>query len=172
MLFRSRVEGTIPGPDGKVLSFRSPDINVPPTEVSTYFADWESRWNVVSNRALLRYDGAADNDGRDTFLRNLRYKQVKAGARGTFDAVEVKRVPVGPRDANDAREWALALTLARASTADAYVAPSNWPLDWQTTLSGTPLEPIAGSAPTLSSLLDLPTLSPRLRWLLAAGTDL
>lgn len=167
------IEGSVMGYDGKPQSFRSMDLTVSEDEVRGYFGTWEPRWNKAASRVLLRYDKAADKDGRDDFLRTLVYRNVATGQRGSFDAVKVEEIPVGPSGAAEATEWALALTLARIKAADAYVAPKSWNKSWDAMVVGTPLQPSAGAAPDVSALLDRqPTLPSRLRWLLAAGTDL
>lgn len=167
------VEGSVSGSDGKPRSFRSMDLTVSEDETRGYFGTWEPRWNKAAGRVLLRYDRQADKDGRDDFLRVLRYPKVTAGQRGTYENVSVEDVPVGPSGPTEAAEWATALALARAKAADAYVAPKSWAQNWDTMLAGTPLQSGAGAAPSVSTLLDQqPPLPSRLRWLLAAGTDL
>ena len=166
------VEGEVSGEHGPV-AFRTADQAVPAAEVAPLFASWEPRWNATAKRVLLPYDGSANKDGRDTFIRTLTYRKVKAGVRGTFDPVKVDEIPVGPSGAAEAREWATALALARVGAADTYVAPKTWASQWQTIVAATPLQAEAGGAPDVAILLDQQTtLSPRLRWLLAAGADL
>ncbi len=169
---RFHVEGEA-GPAGKTTRFHTRDLYVPDDEVLTYFPDWEPRWDGAAGRVLLAYDGAADKDGRDEFLRTITYPRVQAGERGTFNSPRVEGVPVGPPGAREATAWAIALALARIRAAGAYVTPKSWATDWNAALTGTPLADAAGVAPDISSLLNQrPDLSPRLRWLLAAGTDL
>lgn len=166
------VEGEAMGGEGAI-PFRTADQTVPVTEVVPLFASWESRWNPTARRVLLPYDGSANKDGRDSFIRTLTYRKVKAGLRGTFDPARVEGIPVGPAGAAEAREWATALALARVAAADSYVAPGRWAAGWDATVAGTPLAAEAGSAPDVSTLLDQQTTIPsRLRWLLAAGADL
>lgn len=167
------VEGSISGSDGKPRSFRSMDLAVPADEVLSYFSTWERRWDKACTRVLLQYDGQADKNGRDEFLRTLLYSKVTAGQRGTYEKVSVEDVPVGPAGPAEATEWAMALALARIKAVDAYVAPKDWTTNWDAVLSGTPLQSGAGAAPDVLALLDRQHPLPlRLRWLLAAGTDL
>src|SRR5262249_44668923 len=77
-------------------SFQTHGGSVAENEVAAFFASWEPRWNAAAGRVLMPYDGGASKDGRDDFSRTLPYKQVKAGARGTFEQVRVEGVPVGP----------------------------------------------------------------------------
>lgn len=169
---RLHVEGET-GSAGKSIHFQTRDIYVSNDEVLTYFPDWEPRWDGATGRVLLAYDGAADQDGRDDFLRTITYAKVQAGHRGTFSSPKVEGVPVGPPGASEATAWATALSLARVRAAGAYVTPKSWATVWCTVLTNTPLAPAGGAVPDISSLLNQqPNLSPRLRWLLAAGTDL
>ncbi len=157
----------------RMIPFRTTDQTVPLPEVTALFANWERRWNATAKRVLLRYDGAATKDGRDSFTRTLTYRNVTTGLRGTFDQAKIEGVPVGPPGATEAREWATALAIARISAADTYVAPNSWARNWDSTVAGTPLQAEAGAAPDIVALLDQnPTLPIRLRWLLAAGADL
>lgn len=166
------VEGEVMGGEGAV-PFRTVDQTVPVAEVTAMFASWETRWDAAAGRLLFPYDGAADKDGRDTFVRTLTYLKVRAGARGTFETAKVEAVPVGPAGAIEAREWATALALARVGAADIYVAPAGWTREWDASIAGTPLHPGAGAAPDVTILLDQKTnLPPRLRWLLATAADL
>lgn len=169
---RLRVEGET-GPRESAIVFQTRDLCVPREEVLTYFATWEPRWDRAIGKVLLAYDGAADRDGRDDFVRTITYPMIKAGARGTFETVKVEGVPVGPIGAREATAWATALILAYVRAAGAYVTPKSWAAAWSAAINNTPLNPGAGAAPDISSLLNQqPGLSPRLRWLLAAGTDL
>lgn len=166
------VEGEVVGNEGAI-PFRTADTSVPEPEVASLFASWETRWSAAASRVLIPYDGAADLDGHDTFVRSLTYRGVQAGAHGKFDTATVDGVPVGPRSAAEARVWATALALARTDSAGNYVSPDAWTRDWTAAIAGTPLEATAGTSPDVSTLLEQQTtLSPRLRWLLAAGTDL
>lgn len=166
------VEGSITTPEGP-RSFRTHDMTVPSVEITPLFPIWESRWNASAGRLLLPYDGAANKDGRDSFLRTMTYPTVKVGARGTFESVRVEGVPVGPPGAPEAREWATAMLFARIGVADVYVSAAAWVREWDATIAGTPLQPGAGAAPEVSTLLDQRTnLTPRVRWLLATGADL
>jgi hypothetical protein len=159
--------------DNESVSFKTHEMTVSDDEVRGYFSTWERRWNPTAGRVLLAYDGAANKDGRDDFLRALIYQKVTAGPRGTFDSVRVDEIPVGPSGAAEATQWAMELTLARIRVADAYVAKKSWAKEWDGVVVGTPLENGAGAAPEVSMVLDRrPPLTPRLRWLLAAGTDL
>ncbi len=163
------LEGSVPGSG----VFRSMDLAVSEDEARGYFGTWEPRYAKAAGRVLLAYDGAADKDGRDDFLRTILYPQVTAGLRGTFDSVKVEAIPVGPSGTAEAKVWATSLALARVKAADTYVAPKSWTKDWDATSAGTPLQPGAGTCPEVSMLLEQQrSLSPRLRWLLAAGTDL
>ena len=164
------VEGSVLGADDKPRSFRSMALAVPDDEVRGYFGTWEPQWNKAVGRVLRRYDGHADKDGRDDFLRTLRYPRVTAGQRGTYENVRVDEVPVGPSGSPEAAEWATALAIARIKVADAIVTPKSWSHTWDTILEAKPLQAGAGPAPEVSTLLD--RSPPRLRWLLTAGTDL
>ncbi len=158
----------------KSVSFKTHELTVPEDEARAYFGTWERRWSPAAGRVLLTYDGAANKDGRDDFQRTLPYSKVMAGPRGTFDSVKVEEIPVGPSGAAEATEWAMELALARIRVADAYVARKSWAKEWDGVVAGTPLENGAGAAPEVSMVLDRrpPLITPRLRWLLAAGTDL
>lgn len=166
------VEGSIAGQEGPA-AFRTPEMTVPVAEITPLFSSWERRWSASAGRVLLSYDGAANKDGRDSFIRTITYPNVKAGARGTFEAARVENVPVGPPGAPEAREWATELMLARVAAADTYVSTEGWSRDWGATITGTPLQAGAGAAPDVSALVSRRTdLPPRLRWLLATGADL
>jgi hypothetical protein len=166
------VEGAVPGAAGPI-PFRTVDQAVPTAEVTALFASWEPRWSSTAKRVLMPYDGSAGKDGRDCFMRALTYRKPKAGQRGNFEIATVDDVPVGPSGAIEAMAWATALVLARVGATDTYVAPKAWTREWDRTVTGTPLQPDAGAAPDVATLLDQQTnLSPRLRWLLAAGVDL
>lgn len=154
-------------------ALRTTDMTVPDQEVAALFGQWEPRWNAAAGRMLTPYDGAAGKDGRDNFVRTISYKKVKAGARGTFESAKVDGVPVGPSSPQEARDWALALTLSRAESGDAFVAPIAWKREWEAVVAGSPLQAGAGAAPEPLAVLDQSsTLSPRLRWLLASPSDL
>lgn len=168
---RLHLEGDI-HVDGESIPFKTHEVTVPKDEVREYFSSWEPRWNQAAGRVLCAYDGAA-KDGRDDFVRSITYPRITADRRGTFDAVRVEDVPVGPSGPAEARAWATALALARVSVADSYAAPTTWAKEWNEFVAGTPLRAGAGAAPEVCLLLDSQrALSPRLRWLLATGTDL
>lgn len=168
-----RVEGETPGEQGRMRRFRTVDAAVPEAEVRALFAAWEPRWDAPLGRVLITYDGGASADGRDDFIRTRKYTKVNAGARGTFDSAKVEGVPVGPAGEAAAHAWATELALSRVRTADTYVAPKGWTRQWDQTVAGTPLAPMANAAPDVSALLDQQaSLSPRLCWLLAAAADL
>ncbi|MCK6515689.1 hypothetical protein L6R46_11625 [Myxococcota bacterium] len=163
------VEGTVEG-SGRL---RTADMAVPAAEVAAFFPAWERRWSASAGRLLMAYDGAAAKDGRDPFVRALTYKNIKAGAWGTFESAEVEDVPVGPSGAAEAQAWALALALARAKSSDMLIAPSAWRRGWEHLIKDSPLHPHAGAAPDPYKVLDQAmSISPRLGWLLAAPADL
>ena len=164
------IEGALD--DASATPYRTSDRAVPTAEVTGLFATWDPRWNAAAGKLLLPYDGAANKDGRDNFVRTMPYAKVKAGGRGTFESARVEGVPVAPPDAPAARKWAVMLALARANAAAAYVSPASWAAEWGRIVLGTPLQS-AGACPELVQLLDEQTTLPsRLRWLLATGADL
>jgi hypothetical protein len=167
------IEGELVGERGPV-TFRSQPESVPPQKLVGLFAAWENRWNQKSGRLAMAYDGGAA-DGRETFFRTFRYREVKAGEFGTFSEVVVEGVPVGPSSAAEARQWALSLAIARVEAADAYCSRDAWTKEWAEIVQGTPLEPDAGTAPAPDAVTTVPSgkpLSPRTRWLLNAPSDL
>jgi hypothetical protein len=166
------IEGEVPG-ERERRRFRTRPESVRPESIAGMFAAWEKRWNPASRRVSMAYDGKA-RDGRETFLRTFRYPQVEAGGFGTFADVMVENVPVGPSGPAEASQWALALAIARVTDADAYCSREGWAREWGAAVSGTPLEPGAGKAPTLETITNATarSLPGRTRWLLAAASDL
>lgn len=165
------VAGEIVAGEGRT-PYRTNDMALPTDEVLSYFGSWESRWNSSAGRVLMPYDGTA-RDGTDTFVRSLSVGRVTVGARGTFDAVTVEGVPVGPADASQAREWALALVVGRIRADDRYVSRSALPAKWSEVVAATPLEANAGAPPDALELLNHKArLNTRVRWLVATGFDL
>lgn len=166
---RYHVEGHVEGAG----ALRTTDMMVPEREVTALFGQWERRWNAAAGRVMMPYDGGADNSGRDSFVRTLHYKKVGAGQRGAFELAKVEGVPVGPSSPQEARSWALALALASSESLGTFVTPSAWKRAWEQVIAGSPLQSGAGAAPdSLTVLEQSRTLSPRLRWLLAAPADL
>ena len=166
------VEGEIDGARG-VTSFRSPPESVPAQKLAGAFAGWESRWSPSTGRVAVPYDGRAAG-GRESFLRTFKYPRVRIGELGVFEDVTVEGVPVGPSNAVEARQWALALLLARAVAADAYWTTEGWAREWDTIVRGTPLEASAGSAPAPASVGAVAgkPIPARVRWLISAAADL
>ena len=163
------VEGVVQN----VGALRTADMTIPDQEVAALFGQWEPRWNAAAGQLQMPYDGGAGKDGRETFVRSISYKKVRAGARGTFESAKVDGVPVGPSSPQEARDWALALTLARAESADAFVAPTAWNREWEQAITGSPLQVGAGTAPQPLTVLEQSSaISPRVRWLLATPADL
>lgn len=161
-----RVEGTVAD-----TTFTSPPGTVATDRVAGVYARCERRWDERQQRLLMAYDGGAAR-GDDRFIRRLRHGKVDAGDLGCFDDVVADAVPVGPATAAQAREWALALTLARTGEADAYCSRAAWERHWTTTIAGTPLETTAGVPPDPAAVLAASGLTARGRWLLAAALDL
>lgn len=163
------LEGNLEG-SGKL---NTVNMTVPEHEVAALFGKWEPRWHAQSGRMLTAYDGGADKQGRDSFVRDLSYPKVSAEPRGTFEGVVVQEVPVGPSSPREAHDWALTLLLNRVGSANELVAPGAWRRGWDQVITGTPLQAGAGAPPEPLALVEQPgALSPRLRWLLAAPADL
>ena len=167
------IEGEV-GPSDNRRPFRSIPEAVEPTELAGLFASWEPRWNQSAGRLLMAYDGRVNADGRESFERNLRYKSVEAGRLGAWSDVEVQGIPVGPKTAAEAREWATAILVGRTEAAGAFVTPSKLASEWVEATEGTPLEERAGKAPdpTQIAKVNHKAVAERTRWLLAAADDI
>ena len=169
------IEGQVSGNSGRRGKFQSAPESVEPDELVDIFADWEPlQWDVQKGRLAMAYDGKIEPGGRESFLRSRRYKNKPVRKFGSFDEVEVRDVPVGPATKDDARTWAKAILVAQAKAENKYIVPDIYPSDWSNIVNGTPLEELAGDAPdpvALSEVNGRP-LADRMRWLLAAGTDL
>ncbi len=167
------IEGAV-GPSDNPRPFRSMPEAIEPAELAGLFASWEPRWNQRSGRVLMAYDGRVNADGRESFARNWRYKSVEAGRFGAWTDVDVEGVPVGPKTAADAREWATAILVGRTEAAGAFVTPSKLASEWAEATEGTPLEGRAGQAPdpTQVAKVNNKVIPERTRWLLAATADI
>jgi len=152
-------------------TFKSPPGSAATDRLVGVYARCERRWDERQQRVLMAYDGKASG-GNDRFVRQLRHGQVDFGELGAFDEVVADGVPVGPATPAQAREWALALTLARVAEADGYCARAAWERHWTTAVNGTPLQSAAGMPPDPAAVLATSGLSARGRWLLAAPIDL
>lgn len=167
-----QLQGQIRGERGAV-NFRSRPESAPVQELAGSFAGWDPRWDDRLGRLAMAYDGGA-KDGVETFLRSFRYPMVQVGPYGSYRDVVVEGVPVGPKGATEAREWALALSVARVGAADAYVSKETWTMEWQECVAGTPLEREAAHPPEPKHVAQVGgrPLPDRLRWLFAAPGDL
>lgn len=146
-----------------------------PKELRGLVADWEPRWEEAQEgRVAVAYDGKAERDGRESFLRTRSYEPQEVRRFGMFETIMVRDVPVGPASKDDARIWATAILVAHSEADDAYVAPDDWRSEWSSAIEDTPLVEWAGEAPDPATLseVDGRPLSVRARWLLAAGADL
>ena len=155
--------------------FRSAPESVEPDGLADLFADWEPRWNPRTARVEMAYDGEIGPDGRESFRRSWKYGPQQARNFGSFDEVEVRDVPVGPKTKDEARIWATAILVARAEAGDRYMAPGDWRSEWVAAIEDTPLAEWAGDdAPDPVGLSEVGgrPLAARTRWLLTAGADL
>lgn len=165
------IEGDIQGQRGK-LPFRAPGREHPAKDLIDLFANLEKGYNRATNRLEMPHDDRAIN-GHDTFLRERTYPLVSLGKLGSFADVLVEDIPVGPGNAREARQWALALLSARAVAADAYVARDSLMREWQVIVRGTPLEPhLSGAVDPTADEVAGKTTSARTRWLFLAAADL
>ncbi|MDW8363124.1 MAG: hypothetical protein RMK74_12045 [Myxococcales bacterium] len=166
------IEGALPRQKGNV-DFRSHGAPVPAKELAGLMHAWDPRWDARMKRVLMPYDGGA-REGRESFRRTFRYREVKVGRYGTFDEVVVEDVPVGPSDPTEARSWALDIAIGRIAAAGVYCSEAMWQKHWNASVHGTPLEVGAGSPPSVDEVIrSWPgAVSPRTRWLLAAPADL
>lgn len=167
------IEGDV-GSSDDPRSFRSIPEAIEPTELAGLFASWEPRWNQTAGRLLMAYDGRVNVDGRESFERNSRYKSVEAGQRGAWSDVEVQGIPVGPKTAADAREWATAILVGRTEAGGAFMTPSKLRSEWEEATEGTPLEGRAGKAPDPTQIVTVKSkaVAERTRWLLSATADI
>ncbi len=169
------IEGQVSGDRNRRGKFQSAPESVEPDELVDIFADWEPQhWDVRMGRLAMAYDGKIGQGGRESFLRSRKYKNKQVKSFGSFDEVVVRDVPVGPATKEDARTWATAILIAQAKAEDKYIVPDTYQSDWSNIIDGTPLAKWAGDAPdpvALSEVNGRP-LADRMRWLLAAGTDL
>jgi hypothetical protein len=132
----------------------------------------DEQWDQRRGRLRVR-PKAIDPSERKRFLADRDFRQVSVPNVGRFGPVQVRGIPLGPRDDDDATAWALRLMEDRTDE-DGYLP---WPEVRQKfgdAVLGTPLEEHRVTLPAADDLLNLRDRSDSRAayWKLAAVLDL
>lgn len=130
------------------------------------------RWDATARRLMVALDGL-DDKAQESFEMPLTVPKLDVPERGSYEAVTIEAVPIGPSTSAVAQRWARGRLERRLGREPRYRSRDEVRRVFSEGVVGTPLEPWA---PTLPAHVDLigrsPAGQPERYWSLAAPVDL